>query len=299
MLSREEFIRVSLEINLFFQRIMKEHMFFIITHLQPVNSEYILEANILKKSFEDLLSESVIYAKGVISEKTIESNEFVTPYTLRAEEVTSSLTGTSINTNITKAEMELSGSSNGNYGEWLENIVCNLNSRSYNLLEEVIKFKRKILRLNLECKVFAGLYPEMQKHLIEEAELYLEILMNLMERRLPKKALCEELNFWNHIMGEHAEFIDGLLDPSEKDLKESAEEFVKLFEMLVEECLKTSENQIVLKSLEATVNIRNFKRSATEGLLECKIKSIISPLLADHVLREANHYIRLLNMMKK
>ena len=28
--------------------------------------------------------------------------------------------------------------------------------------------------------------------------------------------------------------------------------------------------------------------------LNCKIDSIILPLLADHVLREANHYIRLL-----
>lgn len=31
MLSREEFIRESLELNLFFQRIMKEHLFFIET----------------------------------------------------------------------------------------------------------------------------------------------------------------------------------------------------------------------------------------------------------------------------
>ncbi len=36
----------------------------------------------------------------------------------------------------------------------------------------------------------------------------------------------------------------------------------------------------------------------TEGLLNCKIKSIILPLLGDHVLREANHYLRLLNNYK-
>lgn len=32
-----------------------------------------------------------------------------------------------------------------------------------------------------------------------------------------------------------------------------------------------------------------------KGIEECKIRSIILPLLADHVLREANHLIRLLN----
>ena len=31
-----------------------------------------------------------------------------------------------------------------------------------------------------------------------------------------------------------------------------------------------------------------------DGIDACRIRSIILPLLADHVLREANHYIRLL-----
>jgi hypothetical protein len=51
-------------------------------------------------------------------------------------------------------------------------------------------------------------------------------------------------------------------------------------------------------SLRATRNIRDFKATGTEGLLECKIKSIILPLLADHTLREANHYLRLLKIFQ-
>ena len=38
-------------------------------------------------------------------------------------------------------------------------------------------------------------------------------------------------------MEDHAEFIDGMLDPSEKDLKKKAEEFAKTFEKLVEESI--------------------------------------------------------------
>ena len=34
---------------------------------------------------------------------------------------------------------------------------------------------------------------------------------------IPKEPIIDELNFWNHIMEEHAEFIDGLLDPTAKD----------------------------------------------------------------------------------
>ena len=47
-------------------------------------------------------------------------------------------------------------------------------------------------------------------------------------------------------------------------------------------------------SLEETLRFRDFKSAGTQGITQCKIRSVILPLLADHVLREANHYIRLL-----
>ncbi len=52
-------------------------------------------------------------------------------------------------------------------------------------------------------------------------------------------------------------------------------------------------------SLKATKEIKNFKAQGTQGLIECKIKSIIIPLLGDHTLREANHYLRLLKIFEK
>lgn len=299
MLSRQEYIRYSIEVNLFFQRIMKEHLFFIETNLQPVEADYIAEASILKQSFEKLLAETVHYADGVISEIAAESNEIVTPYTLRAEEVTQVLTGAGINTGITRAEYDLVSNQNDYYSENLENIVYHLNRKSYNLLEEVITFQKRLLALALDCKIFITLYPEMLEHDTREAEYYLEVLKSLQDRKFQTKSLCEELDFWNNIMGEHAEFIDGMLDPTEKSLKETAETFAKQYEKLVEECTKTAENQIIQSSLESTEAIRNFKRTSTEGLLKCKIRSIIPPLLADHVLREANRYLRLLRMIHK
>jgi hypothetical protein len=299
LLSRKDYIRVSLEINLFFHRIMKEHLFFIETHLPPVNAAEIAEAKALKQSFEQLLAETVNHANGAVSENAVKSHEFVTPYTLKAEEVTSMLTGASINTRITRMELGLSGNPHYDYSERLENIVCDINTRSLNLLQEVIAFKKKLIDLVSKCQIFVSLYPEMLKHLLEEAEYYQELLESLQDKELPKKTLCEELNFWNHIMGEHAEFIDGMLDPSEEMLKEKAETFVERFERLVKECIKTAENRIIQRSEETTEGIRDYKRAATEGLLACKIKSIIPPLLADHVLREANHFLRVLKMLKK
>ena len=294
LLSRESYIRKSLEINLFYQRIMKEHLFFIETHLPCVETAYILESSILKKSFEELLSESVILSKGVISEDSLDSNEIVTQYTLSAEEITAALTGASLNTNITKAEIDLNLDGDFECTDWLEARVFNLNKRSKYLLEDVINFKKKIYKLQSECNLLIGLYPQMLIHLTEEAELYMEILNCLMYGDLPPRSICEELNFWNHIMEKHAEFVDGMLDPTEKELKKAADKFDKRFEILIKECIKSSDREIIRKSLIATTDIKDFKKIATVGLLKCEIKSIIPPLLADHVLREANHYIRIL-----
>ena len=294
MLSRETFIQKALEINLFYQRIMKEHMFLIETHLPCSETAFLVEANVFKKSFEDLLGETVILANGIISEEALNSKEIVTKYTLPAEKITMVLTGANINTNITEAELMLKPNPNYDCTEWLENTICHLNLRSKNLLEEVIKFKEQLLSLVLDCKIGLMIYPEMLQHLIEEAKLYLSILNCLLEKSLPESQLCDELNFWNNIMMEHAQFIDGMLDPSEKELKSISQEFVERFEALLNECTKVPAEKFIKKSADTTIDIRDFKKAATEGLLECEIKSIIPPILADHVLREANHYIRIL-----
>lgn len=298
LLERKEFIQVSLENNLFFQRIMKEHLFLIETNLEPVDSQYISEAKQLKRSFEDLLAETVIFSDCAIRNEVLKSNELFTPYTLRAEEITCKLTGASINTEITKAEEKLRPASNFNYTEWLEEKVHSINCRSLNVLEEVIDFKQKLHDLFLNCRIYMTMYPEMLHHLIQEAKLYGGILKSLVNRTMPPVNICEDLHFWNHIMEEHAEFIDGMLDPTEKTLKEQAKDFVKRFEKLVEESIDCHEKKLIEKSKAATKDIRDFKEGATQGLLACEIRSIIPPLLADHVLREANHYLRILKEMK-
>lgn len=76
--------------------------------------------------------------------------------------------------------------------------------------------------------------------------------------------------------------------------------FDAYFDRLTEEALKLTEEisllpEVTKESKAATENFRDFKIQGTEGILNCKIRSIILPLLGDHVLREANHYLILLN----
>lgn len=166
------------------------------------------------------------------------------------------------------------------------------------VLNETINFKTRLYNMITECRIFMPMYNEMLEHLIHEAVYYRQILEALQARRRPEREICEEFNFWNHIMSEHAQFMDGMLDPSEKSLKENARTFADIFENLVERCMRVGERQTLQSSLTSTARFREFKQAATEGLLDCKIKAVILPILADHVLREANHYQRLLQSMK-
>lgn len=99
-------------------------------------------------------------------------------------------------------------------------------------------------------------------------------------------------------MSEHSLFIRGLLDPTEMELFDIANNFGKEFETLRKEASTMNTSSLEISNLtdntlKETIKLRDFKAQATEGLLGCKIKSITVPLLADHVLREANHYINL------
>ncbi|HWR56652.1 MAG TPA: DUF2935 domain-containing protein, partial [Negativicutes bacterium] len=94
--------------------------------------------------------------------------------------------------------------------------------------------------------------------------------------------------------------IRGLLDPTEQELITNANNFGNEFNLLTQESAAAMDRtiplpQLTAQSLDATVRIRDFKATGTKGLLECRIRSIILPLLADHTLREANHFIRLLS----
>ena len=80
-----------------------------------------------------------------------------------------------------------------------------------------------------------------------------------------------------------------------------ANDFVNDYNNLLNTTAKANEFNILsttTSTLAKTVKFRGFKESTIRGIAGCKIRSIALPLLADHVLREANHYIRILQTSK-
>lgn len=106
-MSYKEYVGLSLELHLFFDRIMKEHSFFIEMSLTEKNKQEKNIANNFQKLFSDILGKIVTLANGRINNNLLNSGEIVTDKTLEAERKSSNLTQIQIDTNITLMESEL------------------------------------------------------------------------------------------------------------------------------------------------------------------------------------------------
>ena len=239
-------------------------------------------------------------ADGIIPSRVLCSDEIVTKYTLDAERATQFATGIFIDTNITSMEKSLSPDSSDNDVSSLTDNVYMLNHQAITATNLLIRFKTKLKNDVLSCKLFTTLYPSVINHVISEAIIFMELLSRLQKgvKIDMKRDLLALETFWDDRLSEHGFTIRGMLDPTEKELFAMAHNFGKDFENLRKEAAEANTVSDLSNLTEVTLNeavkFSDFKAQATEGLLECKIKSIILPLFADHVLRESNHYINLL-----
>lgn len=293
----DNYVIKSLELHLFFGRIMKEHSFFLKAGFTPANSSFSEKAEFFKREFEKLLSQAISLGDGVVSQSVISSGELVTDFTALAEQQSECFTGISINKELTERELCLSSGcrckDNSLFRKRCQ--VQTLNRNALKLLDGLISFKENILKKVQCCEMFTANYPLLIEHILREAKLYRRYVAALEKNGcLTEQSMKEVECFWNQIMMEHALFIRGLLDPSEEELINSADSFAKEYCQLLESCKGAHMQMMSTSSLDETVKFRDFKIAGTQGIEQCKIRSIILPLLADHVLREANHYIRLL-----
>ncbi len=294
----KDYIKLSLELHLFFARIMKEHALFLQAAFMPKNSCYIHEAMWYKGQFERLLSDAVKLSNFIISPTVLNSGEIVTNFTLGAEKKTEELTGIGIDTNTTLMELRLISDRHHMAPDISSNVCC-LNDAALHLLGGFINFKERILNDVLSCSIFTANYPLLIEHITREAKLYRQYVWMLQNGLDINSLDMKQVElFWNQIMMEHALFIRGLLDPTEEKLIIAADAFANDYRKLLEEAKIATEatmETVTDQTIAETAKYIEFKTAGAEGIYECNIRSIILPLLADHVLREANHYFRILN----
>ena len=292
------YVTMSLETHLFFARIMKEHSLFLQAGFQPPGEAYRRKADWFRRRWEDFLRRVVRLSNGMVADEVLCSGEVVTEFTEKAERQTSRLTGIPIDSAITEAEHRLR---EGCVRQETSQMVCRvrqLNNEALQLISGLLELKQSILEDVTCCRLFTANYPMLIEHIIREAKLYYETIEELNANGQMCPACQKGLEaFWNQIMMEHALFIRGLLDPSEVSLIETADEFAQDYRELLEQARAKgcrTMDEMTRKTIEETKKYRDFKAAGTKGITECEISSLILPLLADHVLREANHYLRIL-----
>jgi len=300
MIDQQQYVVRSLEYHLFFSRIMKEHSIFLAAGFTPKNADFAKNANQYKEQFEAVLQQAVRLGNGVIRPEVVASGEIVTDYTLGSERQTQDFTEISINQSITRLEEGLFGLANPQIPPELVQEVKRLNASAGKPLEGLIAFKTQILDEVLSCRIFTANYPLLIEHVLREAKQYKSCLDALERGENPDENMREATLFWDQIMLEHAFFIRGLLDPTENDLIHTSNEFAKAYNELLRMAQAATDvtmQSVTDSTLEETMKYRGFKDAGAKGIAACKIRSTILPLLADHVLREANHFIRLLRQV--
>lgn len=197
MINDQKYVILSLELHLFFSRIMKEHSLFLEAGFTPKDSRLADEAEHYKNEFEKLLAYAVSASNGIIRSNVLKSGEIITNFTLGTEVKTQNFTGIEINQNITKAEAQLRSGTNPQVSSNLVSYVNQLNVNAMKLLRRLINFKKRILDGVLSCNLFTLNYPLLIEHIIREAELYLSLINDLENKiDIDSKDTKETELFW-------------------------------------------------------------------------------------------------------
>lgn len=192
-------------------------------------------------------------------------------------------------------------------------MVRKLNEDSIQLVYGFRNFKRNLLILIINCKISGFNFPLLINHTAREAEYFMNSLQKFNQGILEpiQDAIIHENVFWLRIMLEHSRFIASLLDQSERNLIITARKFGDDFETLLNQA-RDVESMLFQKkptypiigkmnkdSETATEELRNFKKTGLEFIKTCQIRNVINPLLADHVVREAEHFLFMIRMLEE
>lgn len=218
----QDYVVHSLELHLFFARIMKEHAYFLKAGFLPPNGDLAKEAEWFLRSFESLLSRSIALSDHVARCCVVESGELFTEFTDRAECQTQRFTGIAINRGLTAREKRLTCcgcDAEPCLSPALLRQVRQLNRDGLRLADGLISFKERLLRSVNACCLATANYPLLLAHILREARHYRAHLTALEEG---DSCRCQEINneelFWNQIMMEHTQFIRGHWIPQKMTL---------------------------------------------------------------------------------
>ena len=167
----QDFVADSLELHLFFGRIMKEHAFFLKVGFLPPSGGLARESEEIMHKWEALLSQVITLSDFVVRCPALESGEFVTPFTDCAELQTQRLTGTPINRRLTARTLQLRGDDcrqEQRTALSLVRQVRRLNQEALQLVNRLIALKERVLQQVQSCCIATANYPLLLEHILRD-----------------------------------------------------------------------------------------------------------------------------------
>jgi hypothetical protein len=293
MISKEMYVQWSLQYHLFWLRILKEHAIFIEATMSPPGKSLALAADAYKQNYDLFLITAIDLSNGVIPFDALQSGQYYTQFTEDAEQLTQEYTGININTDITLKEYDITPlSASLNVTSNLEQEVSLLNQNVLTLTDSFIQFQAQLLDDRSSCGLFTMMYTGDILHILLEAKRYQMILSALQNK--DENAIENYKTFWTHNMADHAKVMRGQFDPTEPAYFDKANQFSNLFDTLSQEEMTSDTFPTDTTLLKSTSDIRDFKADTTDAIIRCRVQSIMLPLYTDHLLREANHFIYLM-----
>ena len=162
------------------------------------------------------------------------------------------------------------------------------NRTTVELIRPFLDFKRRLRDAQASGKMRSLVFPTFFDHTAREAERAVARLEKLAAGNVGLD-FAEVVDFWSAAMSEHNEFIAHLLDPQEDELIGHALDSSAMFKGFrhVNRERRLPIGEVVL----ATEEIIDFETVLQEGMNAGRIKSILNPMLVDHMRRETLKFI--------
>ncbi len=300
MLSDALYVQQSLINNLFYLKTLHKFCLNIQLSFFQNNESYIEVAEGMAKRYEELREKLIPIANNRLPKEIIESDSFVTNYSLDCELLTEKLFGIDINTNLTTEEMNLEPGNDENISQELLDQIHQLNEDAIELTRNFIDFCKYLLDNMKQSNIFSYLYPLIYTYMIEEASLYANDLYRIQQRDSADPTFVVNYEYWfSTSMKQACQFIIGLSDPEQTSIITNADNYRKIFAEQMKRYKEgniTPEIQQLLneESIEQLQGFISFLTKIIEGILDQTYYFIIAPIFFDNLLTEAYYFLYLL-----
>lgn len=305
MLSNEEIVMESINLNLYFLRSIREFCANIELSFLSNNQIYIDKAKEIALRCEEIGRELMKISNNKLSEKALEYQILITPYTLRCEELTEKLFDIKLATDITKIESNLKPGTVTNVTKELVNTIEDINNRSKVIVKDFTDLCNDINKKLVTNNLFSYSYPTMYEFMAYQASIFdieLDRLINK-DKVDPLFAINYEF-LGSNSMKTIALFINKLVNLKNKEIMEKSMEFANIFDEMSKlystvSLNPNSQKELTERQIKNVTDFKIFTEKCIKELFETDVYFIVEAIFLDNMLTKINYYLYILSINKE